>query len=364
MKAISSFFLAALFCGPARGAAPPQPGTINYVEGQASLGEQTLAQGAAGTAAIEAGQILTTQDGRAEILLTPGIFFRIGNNSAVQMNSSGLANTILTLQRGRALVEVANILPENNVVINEKGASTRLLKPGLYDFDADLGVLRVYDGKAFAQSNGRQVEVKGGRQLNLTAAGKPKAQKFDKSRYEDDFYRWASLRSSYLTEANADAASRYAGSGGYSADLWYGTGWYWDPWFDAYTFIPGDGIFYSPFGWGFYSPWYAFGAPYLGYYGGYHHFGPGYRPRYGPGGGAYGFGGNAYAGHAYSYGGTGSGNRTFGGFRGGNGGMRGGGFRGGGGGFHSGGGFHGGGGGGSHGGGGGGSHGGGGGGHR
>ena len=35
----------------------------------------------------------------------------------------------------------------------------------------------------------------------------------------------------------------------------------WDPWFSCYTFIPGDGIFYSPFGWGFYSPWWAYQAP-------------------------------------------------------------------------------------------------------
>src|SRR2546429_9447576 len=51
-------------------------------------------------------------------------------------------------------------------------------------------------------------------------------------------------------------------------------------WFDGFTFIPGDGIFYRCFGWGFYSPWYVYGAPFYGYgygrygYGGhyYHHF--------------------------------------------------------------------------------------------
>lgn len=53
------------------------------------------------------------------------------------------------------------------------------------------------------------------------------------------------------------------------------------------TFIPGDGIFYGPFGWGFYSPWLVYEAPYFAYgypfgYGPYHrHFG-GYRPLYTP----------------------------------------------------------------------------------
>ena len=91
-----------------------------------------------------------------------------------------------------------------------------------------------------------------------------KPRKFDKNAYTDDFYRWASLRSSYLAEANVDAARRYGGEAGWYGG-WYGEGWYWDPWFGAYTFIPGDGIFFDPFGWGFYSPWFAFEAPFFGY---------------------------------------------------------------------------------------------------
>jgi len=59
---------------------------------------------------------------------------------------------------------------------------------------------------------------------------------------------------------------------------WWGSDWYWDPWFDAFTFIPGDGIFYSPFGWGFYSPWWVYGAPFYGYGYGY---GRGYGYGYG-----------------------------------------------------------------------------------
>ncbi len=331
--------------GATSNAEPPGPGTINYLEGQASLGTRPLAPYAIGGARLGAGDTLTTQAGRAEVLLTPGIFFRVANNSAVQMISPGLENTVVMLERGRALVEVDNILPENNVMVNANGVSTRLLKAGLYEFDADHGAVRVFDGKATVQANGRTVEVKGDHQVITNGAQQIKARKFDKRDYEDDFYRWASLRSSYLTEANVDAARRYAGGSGWAPGLWNGADWYWDPWFDAYTFIPGDGIFYSPFGFGFYSPWYAYGAPFgYGFFGGYHHFGPGYRAPFG--GGAF---AGSYPGHAHSFNGGA-------GFRGGGfgaaGGMRGG-FDGGG--FRSGGGFHGGGGG---------FHGGGGGGHR
>jgi len=322
---------------PGRAANPPQAGTINYVEGQASLNGQSLGETSVGLAKLTAGQALSTQNGRVEILLTPGVFLRVGNQSTVRMLSPDLANTIVTLEKGRAMVEVNDLYRENNIRVNENGASVQLTKVGLYDFDADRGQMRVFDGKADVQTNGRDIEVKGEHELNLTASGQLKAVKFDPKAYQDDFYRWASLRSSYLTEANIDSARRYAGGGGYAPALWYGGGWYWDPWFGAYTFIPGDGIFYSSFGWGFYSPWAVYGAPFIGGFGYFHHFGPGYFPRTRVAAG--------FAGHADSF--RGSSLRAYGGgFRGGvvrsggMGGFAGGGFHGtgGGGGFHGGGG--------------------------
>jgi len=50
---------------------------------------------------------------------------------------------------------------------------------------------------------------------------------------------------------------------------WSGAaGWYWDPWFGAWTFIPDDGILYSQFGWGFYSPIVVYQSAFS--YGGYY----------------------------------------------------------------------------------------------
>ena len=51
----------------------------------------------------------------------------------------------------------------------------------------------------------------------------------------------------------------------------------WDPWMMDYTWLPYDGIFMDPFGFGFYSPWYLYGGGFIypgygfrgGYYGGY-----------------------------------------------------------------------------------------------
>ena len=104
----------------------------------------------------------------------------------------------MTLEKGRAMVEVAEIRPENNIRIGENNSSTQLLKAGLYDFDADRGIIRVFDGKAEVQIAGQHIEVKSGHQVALNAAGKLKEQRFDKKAHMDDFYRWASLRASYL----------------------------------------------------------------------------------------------------------------------------------------------------------------------
>src|SRR5271165_6468192 len=96
-QAIGGFSLAALLFGPAWGSVPPQPGTVNYIEGQAAIDGQALTDQSAGSAKLAAGQSLSTENGRAEILLTPGIFLRAGDHSSVQMVSPGLADTVVTL---------------------------------------------------------------------------------------------------------------------------------------------------------------------------------------------------------------------------------------------------------------------------
>lgn len=284
LKMFGSFFLAVILSAPAWGtktdAHSALPGTLNYVEGQASIGTQTLDRSSLGSAELQSGQELNTENGKAEILLTPGVFLRLGENSSAKMISPSLTNTEVNLAKGEALVEVAEIHPENDIRISANGATTRLLKTGLYDFDAAGGQVRVFDGKASVEDGDRQVTVKGGREVDLNASGKLKAQKFDKKLVEaSDLYRWSSLRSSYLSEANVDAARVYVANGWYGPG-WIGASWYWDPWFGTYTFIPANGIFYSPFGWGFYSPLVVYRAPVIVGGGFYHHFGPGYRPVY------------------------------------------------------------------------------------
>jgi hypothetical protein len=313
-----------------------RPGTLNYVEGSASIGGQPLSAHSVGTAELNPGQTLTTADGKVEMLLTPGVYVRLDDNSALTMISPNLTNTEVELDHGRASVEVDQIYKQNHLVITQNGDQTLLLKAGLYNFDANANTMRVFDGKAAvfsdnnrpdnnppnsnSTSNEKAVVVKGGHQLVLTG-DTAKPQGFDKDAAEnDDLYNWSSLRSQYLGEANLDLAASYAGAPGFYP------GWFWDAGLYGYTWLPGDGFLWSPFGFCFYSPYYLYGGGFI--------YGPG---RFGRGG-YYGRGGYAggYAG-GYRHSAALSGH-TAGGF------SRGGGFAGGG--FHGGGGFSGGGGGG------------------
>src|SRR5713226_10595850 len=180
LKAIASFILVAAPFAPAYGANPARPGSVNYIEGQVSIAGQVLDAKAIGSAELQPGQSLDTQIGKTEILLTPGAFLRLGDNSSVTMISPSLTDTEVRLDKGRATVEVAELHQQNNLIVVQHGDTERLLKTGLYDFDADRNIVRVFEGEAVVRQGNRDVQVKGGHQLALGDSGSPKAEKFNK----------------------------------------------------------------------------------------------------------------------------------------------------------------------------------------
>jgi hypothetical protein len=296
-----------------------RPGTLNYVEGQASIEGRPVTPSSVGTAELQTGQYLSTATGKAELLLTPGVFLRLGNDSTVQMVSPNLTKTEVRVERGHVDVEADQLYKQNVILIDMEKGQTHLLQNGLYTFDADSSTVRVFDGKAAIYpgadliANVKPIDVKGGHQIALT--GEPvKPQSFNKDQAQDDLYRWSSLRSEYLGEANVNLAEDYAGYSGFNP------GWYWAGGPYGYTWLPGDGLFWNPFGYGFYSPYYLYGGGFI--YGRYGRGGYPYR-------GGFGYRGGAVAGN-FRGGGVRGGSAVGGGFHGGGGGFHGGGGGGGG----------------------------------
>jgi uncharacterized membrane protein YgcG len=161
-------------------------------------------------------------------------------------------------------VEVDEVYKQNNLQVIAGGVATRLLKTGYYVFTAAptsaqapvRASVRVFQGKATVMvGKGKFVEIKGHRELALTDSATQQPVKIDTRAAKDDFYNWNSLRSQYLAEANNQIAGYYTGVAGFYP------GWYWNPYMWNYTFIGMD-PYWSPFGYGFYPPWWG------GYYGG------------------------------------------------------------------------------------------------
>jgi hypothetical protein len=286
---------ASLLCAPAFGDNPApsmaQPGAVNYVEGSVSLQGQVLNPKSVGSTELSPGQEITTEKGKAEILLIPGVFFRLDDNSAAKMISPDLTHTQIELEHGRAAVEVDEIHDQNQLDVLDAGVPTQLVKNGFYEFDANQPEVLVFDGKAAVEvADGKYRTVKSHHEFALAAAGpedkplaKEKPVNFNTNEAKDDFYNWSSLRSQYLAEANNQIAGQYVGAAGFAP------GWYWDPGFWGYTYIGWD-PFFSPFGWGFYpfgwGGWW--GTPVGVWYGSHWHHGGAYHGPYrGPAGHIY-----------------------------------------------------------------------------
>ncbi len=259
-------------------AEPARPGTVNYVEGAAWLDGQPLNNKDVGTTTLQPGQELNTAAGKAEVLLTPGVFLRVDANSTVKMISPDLTLTQVELEKGRAGVEVDEIHDQNNLQVVEAGVTTRIDKNGYYEFDASKPEVMVFKGMAKTQvADGKWREIKDHHELMLAATdtsplAKEKPADFN-TNASDDLYKWSSLRSQYLAEANNQVAGEYADAG-------YYPGWYWNPYGWGYTFI-GAGPFYSPFGWGYYP--FGWGGGWYGGWGGYYGGRWGHGPyRYAP----------------------------------------------------------------------------------
>jgi hypothetical protein len=218
-------------------------------------------------------QVLQTEAGRAEVLLTPGVFLRISENSSVRMLSNRLSDTALEVLSGSTLFEVDELLKDNAITVRYKDATVSLSKRGLYRFDAEASRLRVYDGDAQAIYGVKTIEVHKGRQVELDEALTTTG--FD-VKDTDSFYNWASRRSEYVAAANVSSARAAGnsplplGSGCYNSPSSsfavnspgsincgsnpYGS-WAWNPYYGMFTYLPGFGYGYSPFGWSLYSPY-------------------------------------------------------------------------------------------------------------
>jgi len=255
-------------------------GVVQYVEGKAYINDTDIDPKFGHFPDIKTDQVLRTEEGRAEVLLTPGSFLRVSENSSVRFLSNKLTDTRIEVLSGSAMVQCDDLAKDNAITMIFKGDEMSLLKRGLYKVEADPSRFQVYEGEALVKNTSGQLTLKAGKQTSLGSV--LMAENFDK-KSGDDLYRWSEQRSSYLSKANVSSAMGLQGSNTY-AGLMGGT-WLFNPMFGMYTYLPYRGTYWDPFGFGFFSPYtvgnYAFYTPGY-YYGGYNvapgRTGVGYHP--------------------------------------------------------------------------------------
>jgi hypothetical protein len=225
-----------------------RPGGVNFIEGQVLLNNRVLTSGELKETFLTPNDTLSTFLGKAEILLTPGIFLRIGSNTQIRMTSVSLVNAQFELSRGEAIVDVDELLKDNSIRILDSGATITVLKPGLYRIIAgDAPSAAALDGKLSVQFNNKHVEI--GKNKEVDLAGAFKTHKVDPNQ-QDELYAWSNVRAEYNSAATLQAAQLTLQAGGS-----YAPGWFWNDGFEAWAWLPvGDFAFFSPFGYGFFGP--------------------------------------------------------------------------------------------------------------
>ncbi|MDQ3013073.1 MAG: FecR domain-containing protein [Acidobacteriota bacterium] len=268
-------------------------GFVNRAEGKVFILRHDSENGERGRVSLgtqmrDGDRILTEADSRTELLLSPGSYLRLNENSEVRAVSTSFMQMRFELVKGSVITEVSTsteqvstINKNNPVELITPHGTVSIAKDGLFRFDMAQAttLVQVRQGE-FALGareqflSGKASKIGRGKAIRLDGrnAAKDDVAKIDKD-VADQFDVWSFGRAQTLMAANLSALRRSRTTSAMSY------GWIYDSFYNCYTFIPGRGLYYSPYGFGFFN---SFGSMY-----GYYPYG--YYPYYPSNG--YGYGG-------------------------------------------------------------------------
>jgi hypothetical protein len=205
-------------------------GLVNDVQGTANVAMmQTVNVGR---------PIRTGSDGYVEILLRPGSFLRLGEDSEATLDDADLSNVKVTIKHGAALVEAAEISKDHPIAITTGNLTTKIRNTGIYRFEN--GVATVLQGKLETGDSNLTYE-KG---WQVFYQDNYRARKTGKM-LETSLDAYSQSRSGVIAEANLSMVSSLGngGTAGYSDfDIWL-----FSPYLRLYTYIPRSD-YRSPYG--------------------------------------------------------------------------------------------------------------------
>jgi hypothetical protein len=188
-------------------------GLIHFSDGSVFLDDQRVEQKTGKFDQMNNGSELRTQDGRAEVLLTPGTFLRMGANSAIRMVSNQLDDTRVELLTGSAVLnQGSDTLADTSVTILCNLDEVHIKKAGRYRFDTVPPQLKVESGEAEVRDDDKSVVAGAG--YVVPFEGKLTARKLLSNSNDsgvtkpgDDLDNWNASRDSTVADNNTEAAA-------------------------------------------------------------------------------------------------------------------------------------------------------------
>jgi hypothetical protein len=247
---------------------------------------------------LEAGDIVKTgNDGRVEMLLNPGSYLRIGENSEVELSDNSLQSLEVRLMRGTAIVEATGF-DGAELLINITTPHTRMaiVRKGLYRVSVvpgDATELIVRKGRVML--DGSHTKVDGGNKVIFSSNTFSVAKLRDSDKKPDDLEGWSKDRAKTIAKANQTFNRRdmtlamlgYSGSGWGSLSSSLSGIWMYSAGYGCYTFFPFYSGWGSPYGGWSYNSLYPSNCCGYGRGGYYPNSTPGgYSPPYSAGGGS------------------------------------------------------------------------------
>jgi hypothetical protein len=192
------------FSATAQSVISTHSGLLYFFDGTVYIGDQKLEQKFGRFPEVGEGSELRSEKGRAEVLLTPGTFFRIGENSSLRMVSNRLSDTQVELLSGSGIVEATDGNSAPAVQVIYKDWRVRLAHEGVYRLDSEPAQVTVFKGEVEVgtQESGSAVTVKQGQTMPLAPVLVPESS----TATNDALKTWAMNRSQVVSSDNATAA--------------------------------------------------------------------------------------------------------------------------------------------------------------
>lgn len=239
-------------------------GGVNTVVGRVRVTrKEQQPQVLSSTDNLVAGETVTTaSSSNAEVLLNPGSYFRLGENSEFEFEDISLDHLRLRLKKGSAIIEATGVADMDlGIKIATEHGEFTIVRSGVYRVDVRPGSaeLAVRKGRASVGPDKTDV-VKGGKVVTLTN-GVAAVAKLSKEK--DEFDAWSKQRAGLLAQANTRLMNRTFN--GYLSSFSGWDSWFWGPRrFGVWTYSTRAGCYtFLPFYYGWSSP---YGHGYGNYY--------------------------------------------------------------------------------------------------